>query len=53
MFLSDPVHGEQQRAFRARVQDAGITVQPVDSPDRLEMLLFQALTTLQQAPRGP
>ena len=52
VFLSDPVHGERQRAFRQRVQDAGITVQPVDSPDRLEMLLFQALTTLQHAARG-
>ena len=55
VFLSDPVHGERQRAFRTRVHDAGITVQPVDSPDRLETLLFQALMTLQQAagPRGP
>ena len=52
VFLSDPVHGERQRAFRDRVRDAGITVQPVDSPDRLEMLLSQALTTLQQAPVG-
>ncbi|MGO8896688.1 MAG: tetratricopeptide repeat protein [Streptosporangiaceae bacterium] len=48
VFLSDPVHGERQRAFRERVQDAGITVQRVDSPDRLEMLLFQALMTLQR-----
>jgi Domain of unknown function (DUF4062)/Tetratricopeptide repeat len=52
MFLSDPVHGERQRAFRDRVMDAGITVQPVDSPDRLETLLFQALTTLQPTARG-
>jgi len=51
-FLSDPVHQERQRAFRARVKDAGITVQPVDSPDRLEMLLFQALTTLRQTAGG-
>ena len=49
LFLSDPVYGERQRAFRERVLDAGITRQPVDSPERLEMLLFQALTTLQQA----
>ena len=49
VFLSDPVHGDRQRAFRQRVHDAGITVQPVDSPDRLETLLFQALTTLQQS----
>ena len=52
VFLSDPVHGERQRAFRDRVMDAGITVQPVDSPDRLETLLFQALTALQQAPEA-
>ena len=52
VFLSDPVYGERQRAFRDRVKDPGITVQPVDSPDRLEMLLFQALTTLQQAAEG-
>ena len=45
--LADPVNGERQRAFRERVQDAGITVQLVDSPDGLEMLLFQALATLQ------
>ena len=52
VFLSDPVHGERQRAFRDRVKDAGITVQRVDSPDRLETLLFQALTTLMLAPGG-
>ena len=52
VFLSDSVHGERQRAFRQRVQEAGITVHPVDSPDRLEMLLFQALTALRQAPEG-
>jgi Domain of unknown function (DUF4062)/Tetratricopeptide repeat len=52
VFLSDPVHGERQRAFRDRVQEAGITVQRVDSPDRLETLLFQALTTLMLAPGG-
>ena len=33
VFLSDPVFGERQRAFRDRVQDAGITVQLVGSPD--------------------
>jgi hypothetical protein len=48
VFLSDPVHGERQRAFRDRVKDARITVQRVDSPDRLETLLYQALTALQQ-----
>src|SRR6185437_9586335 len=52
VFLSDPAFGDRQRAFRGRVQEAGITVQPVDSPDRLETLLFQALTALQQALGG-
>jgi Domain of unknown function (DUF4062)/Tetratricopeptide repeat len=44
--LSDPVYGERQTAFRARVAEAGITVQKVAAPERLEMLLFQALTDL-------
>ena len=52
VFLSDPVFGDRQRAFRDRVKDAGITVQRVNSPDQLEMLLFQALTALQQATGG-
>ena len=47
--LSDPVHGERQAAFRTRVAEAGITVQKAAAPDRLETLLFQALTDL----RGP
>ena len=45
--LADPVSGERQRLFRERIKDAGSTVQLVDSPDRLETLLFQALATLQ------
>ena len=52
VFLSDPVYGERQRAFRRRVEGAGITVQPVDSPDRVETLLFQALMTLRQTAGG-
>jgi len=50
--LSDPVHGERQRAFRARVKDAGITAQRVASPGDVELLLFQALTDLQRAAEG-
>ena len=50
VFLSDPVFGERQRAFRERVQDAGITVQLVGAPAELEVGLFQALTDLRQAP---
>ena len=42
--LSDPEHAGQQQAFRARVADAGITIQRVGSPGDLALLLFQALT---------
>ncbi len=52
VFLSDLVHGDRQRAFRERVQDAGITVQLVGSPAELEVGLFQALTELRAA-KGP
>ena len=45
-YLSDPVYEQRQQAFRARARDAGMTVQRVDSPDRLEMLLYQALREL-------
>jgi hypothetical protein len=51
-YLSDPRYAKRQRAFRARVKDAGTTVQPVASPDRLEMLLFHALTDLGQQIAG-
>ena len=44
--LSDPFYGERQRAFRKRIQDAGIMIQRVGSPDRLETLLFHALMGL-------
>jgi hypothetical protein len=47
--LSDLVHGPRQAAFRSRVQKAGTTVQRVDSPDRLEVLLYQALSDLRPA----
>ena len=49
MFLSDPVHGERQRAFRDRVQDAEITVQLVGSPAELEVGLLQALMEVRAA----
>src|SRR6266581_268655 len=48
--LSDPQYGERQRAFRERVRAAGITVQRVGSHDRLETLLFHALTVLSRQP---
>jgi hypothetical protein len=44
--LSDPSYGERQGAFRTRVTEAGITVQKVAAPERLETLLFQALSDL-------
>jgi tetratricopeptide (TPR) repeat protein len=47
-YLSDPVYEERQQAFRARAMDTGITVQRVDSPERLEVLLYQALTELRR-----
>jgi len=52
-YLSDPVYEERQQAFRARVKDAGVTVQRVESPERLELLLYQALTELQKQARRP
>jgi len=47
-FLSDPVHEDRQAAFRARVREAGVIAQVVDTPDRLETLLYQGLTSLNQ-----
>jgi hypothetical protein len=49
-YLSDPVSGDRQQAFRTMLLQAGVTALRVGSPDRLEMLLFQALTKLRQAP---
>jgi tetratricopeptide (TPR) repeat protein len=43
---SDPRYGERQDAFRARAKGAGVTVQRVASPDRIEVLLYQALKEL-------
>jgi tetratricopeptide (TPR) repeat protein len=47
-YLSDPQYEERQRSFRARIKDAGVTVQLVESPDRLETVLYQALTELRR-----
>ena len=47
-YLSDPVSGGRQRAFRARLAEAGLMVGRVGSPDRLETLLSQALTGWRQ-----
>jgi tetratricopeptide (TPR) repeat protein len=45
-YQSDPWYEERQQAFRARIKDVSVTVQLVGSPDRLEMLLYQALKDL-------
>lgn len=50
-YLFDPLYGDRQRAFRAQLMDAGITVQRVESPDRLETLLFHALGRLRGSDR--
>jgi Domain of unknown function (DUF4062)/TIR domain len=48
-YLSDPQYEERQTAFRARVWDAaGVIVQRVDSPDRLETGLYEALMELRR-----
>jgi tetratricopeptide (TPR) repeat protein len=49
-YRSDPRHAKRQQAFRVRAAGAGVTAQWVRSPDDLELLLFQALTDLQQHP---
>ena len=47
-YLSDPQYDEQQRGFRTRATDAGVTVRRVGSPDQLELLVFEALKELRQ-----
>ena len=47
-YLSDPRYDEQQRRFRTRVAEAGVTVRRVGSPEQLEPLVFQALKDLRQ-----
>jgi tetratricopeptide (TPR) repeat protein len=47
-YQSDPQYEARQGAFRAKVMDAGPIVQKVNSPDRLETLLYQALTDLRR-----
>ena len=47
-WLSDPdiEYEKRQRGFRDHLMRAGSTIKTVESPDRLETLLFQALTDL-------
>ena len=47
-YLSDPRYDEQQRRFRTRVAEAGVTVRRVGSPEQLEPLVFQVLKDLRQ-----
>ncbi len=50
--LTDERYGTRQQAFRERIVNAGVTVQWVKSPDRLELLLFQALKEMEPARPG-
>jgi hypothetical protein len=43
VFDQEPDRQERQRAFRARLREAGLTKATVTSPDQLELLLYQAL----------
>jgi tetratricopeptide (TPR) repeat protein len=47
---SDPGLQAQQRVFRARVLECGVTAVKFSSPEQLELLLFQALK--ESRPRG-
>jgi hypothetical protein len=42
----------RQERFRRRLQKAGLTTVPIDSPKDLELKLFQALVELQRGPSG-
>ena len=44
---------DRQRAFRARLHEAGLTKATVTSPDQLELLLYQALLESRPAPAAP
>ena len=46
--LADPRYATRQRTFRQRIMGAGTTVQRIRSPDKLELLLFQALKDLRE-----
>jgi hypothetical protein len=46
---ADPDRQARQRAFRVRLRDAGIMVATVASPGELELQMFQALHSLQEA----
>jgi tetratricopeptide (TPR) repeat protein len=53
-YLSDPRYEDRQTAFRQRAATAGVTVQRVNSPEQLELVLFHALAELRRGPAsGP
>jgi tetratricopeptide (TPR) repeat protein len=45
----DHTHGARQAVFRQRLQDSGIVTANVDSPDRAETLIYDALIRLPRA----
>lgn len=47
-YLSDPRYAKRQHSFRKRIINAGVTVQRVESPGELELLLFHALKELRE-----
>ena len=49
LFDGDPDLQARQRSFRARLLDAGVTAARFASPDRLELLLLQALKEIREA----
>lgn len=51
--FEDPEHPERQRRFRDQLADCGVTTASVDTPDRLETVLFHALIELLGPPFRP
>jgi hypothetical protein len=50
-YTFDETYDDRQKAFRQRLRDSGLIMQRVADPERLELLLYQALRDLQ--PDGP